>query len=249
MRWFERYLPAEGVQVANITDQWMGLAVIGPKSQQVLQELTRYDLASLPFLGMAEMNIGLAPARVDRVSLTGELGYEVWMPASYMRHVYTRLLDAGADLGIGNVGILALLSMRLEKGFGIWGREFSPDYSPSQNDMANFVNYDKPGFVGRDSALADRDQGPTQKLVMLSVAATTSDATGFEPVYLDDQVVGFVTSGGFGHRTEQSLALAYVNVDALDPETQYEIPLIGVRHGARLLSEIPFDPTGSRMRG
>ncbi len=249
MRWFERYLPAEGVHVANITDQWMGLAVVGPKSRQVLQELTRYDLASLPFLAMAEMNIGLAPARVDRVSLTGELGYEIWMPASYMRHVYTRLLDAGADLGIGNVGILALLSMRLEKGFGIWGREFSPDYSPSQNDMSHFVNYDKPGFVGRDAVLADRDRGPTQKLVMLRLEATTSDASGFEPVYIGEKVVGFVTSGGYGHRTGQSLALAYVNADSIDPEAPYEVPLIGERHSARLLSEIPFDPTGSRMRG
>ncbi len=249
MRWFERYLPAAGVQVANITDHWMGLAVVGPKSRQVLQQLTRFDLGSLPFLGMAEMNIGLAPARVDRVSLTGELGYEVWMPAAYLRHVYTRLLETGSDLGIGNVGVLALLSMRLEKGFGIWGREFSPDYTPSQNDMGHFVSYDKAGFVGRDAALADRDQGPAQNLVMFTIEATTSDATGFEPVYRDDRVVGFVTSGGYGHRTGQSLALAYIDTDATDPEALYQISLVGERHGARLLDAIPFDPTGSRMRG
>jgi dimethylglycine dehydrogenase len=115
--------------------------------------------------------------------------------------------------------------------------------------MGHFLNYDKPGIVGRDAALADKEQGPNKKLVMLEVEATSSDATGFEPVYLADQVVGFVTSGGYGHRTGQSLALAYVNTDAIDPEAQYQIPLIGERHDARLLSEIPFDASGSRMRG
>ncbi|NOX30327.1 MAG: FAD-dependent oxidoreductase, partial [Actinobacteria bacterium] len=250
MRWFDRYLPATGVKVDNITDQWMGLALVGPKARDVLQDLTRFDLSpeSFKFMGVAEMNVGVAPARVDRISLTGELGYEIWMPTSYMRHVYTRIMDAGAEHAIANVGVSALLSMRLEKGFGIWGREFSPDYKPSQNDMSRFINYDKTGFVGRDAALVDRDAGPSSRLVVLNLDATTSDATGFEPVLSGDTKVGFVTSGGYGHRTGESLALAYVDTAYSASGTEFEVPLVGEPHRAKIVDEVPFDPTGSRMR-
>ncbi|MDW3177061.1 MAG: FAD-dependent oxidoreductase [Acidimicrobiia bacterium] len=250
MRWFARFLPSEGVLVQNVTDQWMGLAIAGPRSRDVLQQLTRTDLSNeaFPFMSVADMNIGLAPARVDRLSLTGELGFEIWTPTMYMRHVYTKLHEAGADVDIRNVGVHALLSMRLEKIFGTWGREFSPDYTPSQNDMAHFVDYEKPGFTGRDAALADREKGADKKLVLLRVDATTSDVSGFEPVYVRDRVSGFVTSGGYGHRTGQSLALAYINVEDMSAETPFEIPLVGERHAAHLLQEPAFDPSGSRMR-
>ncbi len=250
MRWFDRYLPATGVKIDNITDQWMGLALVGPKARDVLQDLTRFDLSpqSFKFMSVAEMNVGVAPARVDRISLTGELGYEIWMPTSYMRHVYTRIMRAGADHALANVGVNALLSMRLEKGFGIWGREFSPDYTPSQNDMSRFINYDKTNFVGRDAALADRDAGPSRRLVMLRIDATTSDATGFEPVLFGDTNVGFVTSGGYGHRTGESLALAYVDTAFATAGTGFDVPLVGEPHRAKVVVEVPFDPTGSRMR-
>ena len=154
----------------------------------------------------------------------------------------------GAEFGIRNVGVTALLSMRLEKAFGIWGREFSPDYTPSQSEMSRFVDYDKPGVIGRDAALADREAGPQSQLVLMRVDATTVDASGFEPVYLDDRKVGYVTSGGYGHRTDQSLALAYVDVADLSTEAVYEIPLVGDRRAARVLSGVAFDPDGVRMR-
>jgi len=250
MRWFDRYLPAEGVAVANVTNEWMGLGVAGPKSRDVLQQLTRTDLSNeaFPFMSVAEVNVGLAPCRVDRVSLTGELGYEIWMPTTYMRHVFTQLHEAGADIGIRNVGVVGLLSMRLEKIFGIWGREFSPDYRPSQNEMTRFVQYDKPDFVGRDAALADRDAGPASRLSLLSLGKVGADATGFEPVYRDGRKVGFVTSGGYGHRTDQSLALAYIDTPDLAEDAEYEIPIVGERYAARLLLEAPFDTDGSGMR-
>lgn len=250
MRWFHNHLPADGVVLRNVTDELMGLAVVGPHSREILQRLTPRDLSAdaFRFMSVAEMEIGRAPAIVDRVSLTGELGFEVWVPPMYHRGLYTQLMEAGADVGVGNVGALALLSMRLEKGFGIWGREFSPDYRPHQNDMRHFVSTDKPSFVGRDALLADQASGATSRLVMLEVDATTSDASGFEPVYLGDRSVGYVTSGGFGHRTQRSLVLAYIEQADLSLDATYEVPLVGVRHTARLLSEPPFDPAGVRMR-
>lgn len=255
MRWFSYHLPAPGVEVRNVSDDWMGFAIAGPQARDIMANLTRADVSQdgMRYLDVAQIDIGLAPARVDRVSLTGELGYEVWVPPLYGRDVYQRILAAGAEVDGGgapvrNVGVLAMLSMRLEKGFGIWGREFSPDYTPSQNDMANFIDYEKPDYVGRDAALADREAGPTSKLVMFEVDAENADPSGFEPIYRGEESVGYVTSGGYGHRTGRSLALAYVNTDAIDQDAPYEIPLIGERKRAMLVSEAPFDAAGERMR-
>jgi len=250
MRWFDGSLPTDGVLVQNVTDDWMGLSVVGPRSRSVLERLTRSDLEpqALPFLAMREIELGLGPARIGRLSLTGELGFELWTPPMYLRNTYTRLVEAGAEFGIRNVGVHALLSMRLEKDFGIWGREYSPDYKPSQNTMKDFVDFDKPSFVGRDAALADRATAPKASLVTLTVEATNSDATGFEPVYLDDRKVGFVTSGGYGHRTHQSLALAYIDHEHIDVAAEYEVPIVGTRRPATLLAGPAFDPDGARMR-
>jgi dimethylglycine dehydrogenase len=166
----------------------------------------------------------------------------------YLRGLHQQLFQAGESLGIGNVGAGALLSMRLEKGFGIWGREFNSDYRPHQNEMHRYVAVDKGEFVGRDAYVDDVRLGLGSRLVLLDVAATTSDASGYEPVYRDDRVVGYVTSGGFGHRTGRSLALAYLERDQIEAGASYEVPLIGVRHAATLLTEVPFDPSGARMR-
>lgn len=176
MRWFDQFLPAPGVEVRNVSDEWSGFSVAGPQSREVMQDVTRVDMSGegMCYLDIAEIDVGLAPARVDRVSLTGELGYEVWVPSLYARGLYGRLLEA-ADGAIAHTGVLAMLSMRLEKAFGIWGREFSPDYTPSMNNMADFVTYDKPGFFGRDAALKDRDDGPSHRLVLLEVDSTTAD--------------------------------------------------------------------------
>ena len=247
MRWFERFLPTPGVSLRNVSDEWTGFALVGPQSTEILQAVTRADLGQMRYLDIAELNVGLAPARVDRVSLTGELGYEIWVPSLYARGVYDRLM-AAADGALRQIGILALLSMRLEKGFGIWGREFSPDYTPSMNDMARFVDFEKPSFVGREAALADRDAEPSHRLAMLELDATTADASGFEPVYQGDEAVGFVTSGGYGHRVSKSLALAYIRTDAFDANAAYEVPLVGERHAARVLTEVPYDASGARMR-
>ena len=256
MRWFSDRLPADGsVRIANLTDQWTGLALAGPAARDVLQRVTRTDVGpdAFRFLDVAEMNVGRSPAVVDRVSLTGELGYEIWVPSLHLRDVYTQLLAAGADHGIRQVGVHALLSMRLEKAFGIWGREYSPDYTPSMNEMHRFVDWSKGDFVGRAAAIADRDSTPARTLHLMEVDAplddaSASDATGFEPIFVGDDKVGFVTSGGFGHRSGRSLAMAYLDAGAAEPGLDHEVLIIGERRAARMLDEVPFDPSGTRMR-
>ncbi len=250
MRWFERCLPCAGVVLRNITDDWLCLGLIGPRSREVLASLSRADVSgdTLGFMQVVQTEVGLAPATVARLSITGELGYEIYMPALYQRSVYQQLMAAGASHGIRNVGIHALLSMRLEKAFGIWGREFSPDYTPAMNDMHRFIDFEKGEFTGRSAALHACEAGPGKRLCLLEVDATDTDASGFEPVRREGELVGFVTSGGFGHRVGRSLALAYIDSNHIDDTATYTIPVMGENHLARVLTAVPYDPAGSKMR-
>lgn len=251
MRWFEGFLPAAGVSVKNVTDEVLCLSLMGPKSREVLSQLTRQDVSAgaFGFLGVREMDIGLAPAWVARVSLSGELGYEIYLPALYQRSVYQQLMTAGKDHGIRNIGIRALLSMRLEKGFGIWGREFSPDYTPAMNDMNRFIDYDKnTDFVGRNAVLEASNQVPSRRLCLLEVDAGDTDVSGFEPVFHGQKRVGYATSGGYGYRTGMSLALAYIDSEQLDDSAVYEVHIAGENRPARWLANIPYDPQGKLMR-
>lgn len=251
MRWFERMLPAEGVQLRNVSDEIMCLALVGPRARDVLQKVTRTDVSSeaFKFLAVKKMDVGMAPATVARMSLTGELGYEIYVPTLYFRSIYTTLMAAGEEFNIGDFGARALLSMRLEKGFGIWGREFSPDYTPSMNEMGHFVDYEKEDFIGREAALMDREMPAPRKLVTIEIQVENADAMGFEPIYKGDQRVGYVTSGGYGYRTEKSLAMAYLDTEHIDPDVNYEVLIIGERRQAKLLTEAAYDASGSRMRG
>lgn len=250
MRWFDRFLPAEGVSVANVTDEILCLGLIGPKSREVLAELTRTDVSAdaFRFFTVREMAVGLAPATVARLSLTGELGYEIYMPALFQRGIYEKLLDAGEKHGIRNVGIHALLSMRLEKGVGIWGREFSPDYVPTMNEMQHFIDYDKPSFVGKEAAVRSRNVPAARKLCLMEVDADNADTTGFEPVWQGSDFIGYVTSGGWGHRTRKSLALAYLDSDRIEESAAYQVYVLGDKRDARLLPMVPYDANGERMR-
>jgi dimethylglycine dehydrogenase len=251
LRWFSERLPPAGVTVRDLSDDVAGVALVGPRSRELLARVTGDDVsaAGLRFLGLAELDAGLARARAGRLSVTGELGFELNLPAGELPGVYDALLAAGLDLGVVPLGYNAVNSLRLEKSFGIWSREFTWAYTPGMSGLDRFVAFDKPDFVGRDAALRERDQAPpAQVLVTLDVAATDSDAVGFEPVWDGDRRVGFVTSGGYGHAIGRSLAMAYVDRALAEPGTALEVHLLGVRRPATVIAPSPVDPTGSRMR-
>ena len=250
LRWFEQHLPESGVVLTNQTDAVQGIAVIGPKSRELLRRVVRprEDIDGLGFMKAARMDVGLAPAIVARLSLSGELTYEIYVPAHYLRSVYDGLMAAGRDLGVHDIGIYALNSLRLEKGFGIWSREFSRDYTPRISGLDRFIAYDKPDFIGRDAALADRAQEPAHRLVCLEIDATTSDAWGYEPIWHRGVYAGFITSGGYGHTVRKSLAMGYLRSELIAAGDPLEVSLLGERHPARILTEPSYDPSGARMR-
>ena len=246
MRWFERHLPPSGVRVRACAMEHVGLSVAGPGSRALLQGLVRVDLsnAAFPFLTFRRVDIGMIPALVGRISFTGELGYEIWVSPDYQRALYDLLLTAGAR----PFGGRALNAMRIEKGFGNWAREFRPIYGPYEAGLGRFVALEKGDFVGRAAAASEKSNGGELRLVALAVDAADADAIGDEPIRHDGKVVGWVTSGAYGHRVGRSLALGYVPAALAAASSGFEIEIIGERRRAQRLAVCAYDPDGSRMR-
>lgn len=250
LRWFEAQIDGTNARIRNLSEDIGGLALVGPCSRKLLARLTSEDVSSggFKFMTHREMDVGLAPARVVRLSVTGELGYEIYVPAQYLRPLYARLTEAGGPLGLTPIGTYALNSLRLEKSFGYWSREFSRDYTAIMSGLSRFIAYDKPDFIGRDAALRERDATPVRRLVTLDVDAHDAEASFYEPIWDGATLAGFVTSGGYGHCHGRSLAMGYVASSAAVPGAELAITILGERRACRILGEPAIDPTGSRMR-
>jgi dimethylglycine dehydrogenase len=250
LRWFERHMPATGVSVRACATEYVGLSVAGPRSRELLQSLVDADLSgtACPFMSFRQLDVGMVPALVGRVSFTGDLGYEIWVTTDYQRRLFDLLTQAGGALGLRHFGGRALNAMRLEKSFGTWAREYRPTYGPFEAGLGRFVDLRKPAFIGREAAAAEKASGGERRLITLEVDARDADASGDEPIWHAGQVVGWVTSGGYGHSVQKSLALGYVNRDVADHTSGFEVELIGERRAAVRLAAPAFDPEGKRMR-
>lgn len=250
LRWFERHAPATGVRVRPCATEYVGLSVAGPRARTLLQALVRDDLSNdaFPFLSFRRMDIGMVPAIVGRISFTGDLGYEIWVTGDYQRALYDVLVAAGRAHRMRLIGARALNAMRLEKSFGTWTREFRPIYGPYEAGLGRFVDLKKSEFIGRSAALNEKERGGTLRLVAFSVAVADADASGDEPIWHDGKVVGAVTSGGYGHSAQASMALGYIPAELTRSNDGFEIEILGARRAARRLDAAAFDPQGLRMR-
>jgi len=188
------------------------------------------------------------PTLFGRISFTGELGYEIWVTSEYQRALYDLLTQAGRGHGLKHFGGRALNAMRIEKSFGSWAREYRPIYGPYEAGLGRFVDLGKGEFVGRAAALEEKAGGGALRLVTFSVDAGDADASGDEPIWHDGRVVGWVTSGAFGHRTQRSLALGYVPQALAAASDGFEIEIIGERRPAQRSPRAVYDPDGGRMR-
>jgi dimethylglycine dehydrogenase len=194
------------------------------------------------------MEIGLVPALVGRISFTGDLGYEIWVKPEYQRALYDALLEAGAAFGIRHFGARALQSLRLEKSFGTWAREYRPIYGPFEAGLDRFVDLRKNDFIGREAAAKEKQEGGARRLVTFAVDATDADTIGDEPVWHDGKVVGWITSGGYAHYSKTSIAMGYIPA-SINGAGEFEVEILGERRPARLCTKPIFDPDGIRMRG
>ncbi|SMX35794.1 GcvT family protein [Maliponia aquimaris] len=253
-RFFRQVPLPEGTTFESMTEAMCGFNVAGPKSREVLQRLTNAALATAEFPFMASRWIDLAGVRVLalRVSFTGDLGWELHCAAQDQARLYAALLAEGQGMGIGPVGSRALMCLRLEKGYGSWSREYSPEYWPQEVGLARLCKLDKE-FLNKDALLKVIDLPARETIVILAldedaVIASGADATGGEPIFRGGQGVGRVSSGGYGYSVGRSLALGFVKAGMAEPGDRVQVMVLGRPHGAEILAAPPFDPEGVRLR-
>ncbi|MCV2865182.1 GcvT family protein [Albidovulum sediminicola] len=246
-RWFEKDLPAD-VAYANVTADWHGVAISGPKSRDLLARITRDDVSSAAFRfrDTRKTFVGGVPVILNRISFSGELGYEIYCRPQYLLKLAEAIEEAGADLGYRWYGNRALMSLRLEKGWGAWALEFRPDFNAIESGLDVFINWKK-DFVGKEATLKFRDEGAKRKLVTLAIDSEI-DVTVDEAVLKDGRAVGYITSGGYAHHVGKSMALAYVAAEHAAPGAKVQVEMLGQFYDAEVLGGPVYDPDGTKMR-
>jgi 4-methylaminobutanoate oxidase (formaldehyde-forming) len=239
--WLRRAMPAAArVSVTDVTSAYAVLAVMGPRSRDLLASVTDTDLsnAAFPFAALREIEIGTAPVLAQRMSYVGELGWELYVPSEYAGGVFDTLWAAGADHGLRLAGMHTLDSCRLEKGFRHWGHDIGDEDTPLEAGLAFACAFDKtPPFIGCDALQRQR----RDRLKRILVQFVLDDAGPLlyhnEPIIRDGQIVGRLTSGAYGHALGRAVGMGYIadpgGVDAAFVQAgRYQIEIAGERFGA-----------------
>ena len=246
-RFFAKSLP-DDVSHENQTGDWHGIALSGPSSRALLSRITRDDVSAeaLKFRDCRMTFVGGVPVILNRISFSGELGFEIYCRPQYLLKLSEAIEEAGADLGYRWYGNRALMSLRLEKGWGAWGLEFRPDFNAIESGMDAFINWNKE-FVGKEATLKIKEEGAARKLITL-VIDTPIDVTLDEAVLKDGEAVGYITSGGYAHIVDKSMALAYVSIQNAEAGAELEVEILGETYKATVQAEPLYDPVGGKMR-
>lgn len=248
-RWFEQHM-IEGVEIDNISLQRIGFQIAGPKARDLLQSVTESNVShdAFKFLSIKQMQVGGIDALVARVSYTGDLGYEIYVDADKQIELYYVLTNAGTQYGLKPFGMRAMMSLRLEKSFGSWMNEFKPDYTAAETGLDRFIDFYKNNFIGKEAALNEFENPPPRQLCTMIVDVDDADVWGYEPVWHDDHVIGFVTSGGYAHYVKKSVAFALIPREQVNDGAVFEIEILGERTKATVYTETLFDPASDRMK-
>lgn len=252
MRWFESHLPKQDLFIENISDQISGFQIAGPKSRELLEKVVcENNIArSLPFMQAINTRVGSVNVLIQRLSYTGGLGYEIFTDMVSLRTLFKILWKAGEEFGLKPFGMRAMMSLRLDKFFGSWLREYSPDYTLFETGLNRFVDWQKNNdFIGKSAAENERKLGAERKICAFEVDALDADVFGDEPIWMNGEVRGFCTSGGYSHYSDKSVAIGFVPTELIGTQFNAEIEILGNMRPARLLSEPLYDPSGSIMRG
>jgi glycine cleavage system aminomethyltransferase T/glycine/D-amino acid oxidase-like deaminating enzyme len=250
--WIRKHLPDDGsAQVHDVTSQWSCFGVWGPRARDVLQPLTSQNLdnEAFPYMSVRETTVGDVPVRALRVTYVGELGWELYCPAEYGLGLWLALWEAGRPHDMVAGGYRAIDSLRLEKGYRVWGADITPDETPYEGGVGFCVKLDKDGgFIGREALAEAKERGPRTRLCCLLLEDPLSVALGNEPVRIDGEIRGRVTTGGYGYTVERSIAYAYLPPDHAEPGTAVEVEIFGRWVGGEVAAEPLFDPKGERIR-
>ena len=249
-RWFENRLPEKGVSYANRSDDYHGVAISGPKSRELLKRITRDDVTSgsFRFRDIRQTYVGNVPAIIIRMSFSGEMGYEIYCKPHYLIKLAENIEEAGEDLLFCWFGARALLSMRLEKQWGVWTMDFRPDFTAAESGLDAFIDWNK-DFIGKEAAERENRNGTKQKLVTLTIESEEIDVSNDEAILKNGEPIGYVSSGGYAHYVKKSLALGYVPTEHSKPGTKVQVEILGEMYNAEIQDTPLYDPDGIRMRG
>jgi heterotetrameric sarcosine oxidase gamma subunit len=248
------FAPGEHLSLADVTSAYAVIGVCGPQSRELLSRVSPADFAgeSFAFQTARPIEIGYATALAVRVSYTGELGWELYVPCEFAVSVFEALSQEGATLGLRLAGVNAMSSLRIERGFRSWGHDIGPTVSPLESGIGFAVDFKKRGFIGRDALLRQREHGISRRLLSFVFDAPEVLPNHHEPIYRDGQRCGSVSSASFGHTLGRAVALGWVNSGAVDPsgiaDSRFEIEVADRRHSVAAHLRPPVDPTGVRMR-
>ena len=252
-RWFQQRI-GTGVDYANVSDNWHGIAISGPNARALLERIVREDVSAeaFRFRDIRQTHVGGAPAILSRISFSGELGYEIYVAPHYQIALAEAIEAAGADLGLRWYGARALMSLRLEKSWGVWSLDYRPDFTAAESGLDAFINWDK-DFVGKAAAAAERAAGPARKLVTMVIDEPKIEGEGIdvsndEAVLKGGEAVGYVSSGGFAHHVGKSMALGYVPAADAVGGAKLEVEILGEMFAAEVQGAPVYDPNGGRMR-
>jgi len=251
LSWVRDHAPSGGsVQVEDVTSAYACIGLWGPAARSILQPLTTTDIGNqaFPFMTAKQLAVGFVPCLALRVTYVGELGWELYCPSEFGLRLWDTIWESGRDKGLVAGGYKAVDSLRLEKGYRVWGADISPESDPYQAGLGFCVKLDKGDFIGRSALVDGREKPAETKLACLVLDDPRSVALGSEPVRIDGEVAGRVTSGGYGYAVERSIAYAYI--PATTPvDTPVEVDIFGTWVGGRVAREPLYDPTGARPRG
>ena len=245
-RWFESHIDKFNLSYSNRSDEYHGLSIAGPNSRKVLEKIVRDDVSNekFKFRDSRRMFVGGVPAIINRISFTGELGYEIYVAPHYQLKLYEELMEAGKEFNIKPFGGRALMSMRLEKNWGAWTLDYRPDFTAKETGLDAFINWDKE-FIGKESA---QKENSSNKLVPLIVETNEIDVTNNEAVLNGDQSIGYVTSGGFAHFVNKSVAFTFVDQKKIKSENKIQVEINGDLFNCSIIKEPLYDPSGQKMR-
>jgi 4-methylaminobutanoate oxidase (formaldehyde-forming) len=245
LAWIRMHAP-DTVQVEDVTSKYACLGLWGPAAREILQPLTTEEL-SFRYMRARELAVGPVPCLALRVTYVGELGWELYCPMEFGLRLWDTIWEAGREHGLVAGGYKAIDSLRLEKGYRVWGSDVTPEDTPFEAGLGFAVKLDKGDFIGRD-ALVSREQ-PERRLACLVLEDPRAVALGSEPVRVEGEIVGRVTSGGYGYTVERSIAYAYLPSSAAEPGTGVEVEIFGDWIAGSVAEEPLFDPAGERIRG
>jgi len=255
--WLRDHIPdAAHCVLTNVTSGMGVISIMGPRSRELLQSLTPSDMShdAFQFATSSEIELGYAIVRASRITFVGELGWELYIPTEFMLGVYDEIVAAGRQFDLVHAGYHALNSLRIEKGYRHWSHDITDEDTPLEAGLGFTVKFDKPGeFVGRDALLRQKEQGVGRRLVQFRLQDPQPLLYHNEPIWRDDELVGHVTSGAYGHTLGGCIGLGYVHLGDGEKPTEiingsYEIEVAGERIAADASLRPMYDPENARIR-